>query len=218
MNPKDFDIGVFQMLNSTSYAFFWLFAIIGLISITLAKVNNTTYISSLFQLSKNYNQKLFSIQSISAPLLIFNYLISLTLFIFIFCESISITNTQSQFKLLTTIFIGVLAFHILKTSFQYLIANWFLRKDMFEIKFAFRQYQIVGLILLPLIIFSTYQSANFKLYTSILSLIIIAVGYILYWYYSFKDSRQYKISLLYNFLYLCTLEILPVILILKLLL
>lgn len=218
MNLRDFDIGVFHSINSTYYNFFWILAIVGILTITLAKINNTSYISGLFQFSKNFNQNNLSSKSLSAPLLLLNYLISISLLGYILIESLGLTINASQPKQIFSIFIGLLVFHLIKTGLQYIIANWFLRKDVFDIKNTLQQYQITGIILLPLAIFSVYQSPDFKFFVSILCMVILLISYLIFWYYSFKDSLQYKISLFYIFLYLCTLEILPFLLVAKFLL
>lgn len=218
MNPEDFDIGTLKAIEYVSYSVFWVFAIIGTITVLLAKLYNQAYINHLFKFSNNYNQKLFSHQSLSAPLLILNYLISLSLIITIAVHSIYKLPDSFSAKGIISIFISVCIFYLLKTSIQYLLANWFLRKDHFDIRNAFKQYQVLGLIFLPLSIFSLHQSEQFQYLVFILGVIILILVYIIQSYNTLKESLQHKISLFYIILYLCTLEILPLFLLAKYLL
>jgi len=210
MNPKDFEIGVLAEISKTSHSFFWILALIGICSIILARINNNTYINNLLNFSQNYNQKAFFSQSLSSLFLVLNYLIAITLFILIIIHSFSqsevIFSATYGFKILLSVFI----FYFLKTSIQYLIASIFLRKNRFDLRNAIKQYQILGLILLPISIFSLYQSSQFQYSTFIIGAILIAVVSIVQAYNSAKESLQYKISLFYIILYLCTLEILPI--------
>ncbi|MFK8037031.1 MAG: DUF4271 domain-containing protein [Crocinitomicaceae bacterium] len=218
MNPEDFDIGILRRIEHSSNAIFWIFAIIGIITIILAKLNNNAYIGHLFNFSKNYNQQLFSPQSLSAPLLILNYLISLSLMIGIAINSIYNLPSFFSAKNVLEIFAFVCSYYFLKTLIQYLLSNWFMRKSHFDIGNAFKQYQVLGLILLPLSIFSIYQTIQFQYLIFVLGTIITIIVYIIQLYFTLKESLHYKVSLLYIILYLCTLEILPLFLIAKYLL
>lgn len=218
MNPKDFDIGILQALSNKSYFVFWLFALVGVFSIVLARINNSTYISALFHTTSKNNQNKSLPQSVSAPLLMLNFIIAVSLQFYILNESFNILNYSTQAAVLIKTFIAVLLFYVLKSLLQYFGANLFNRNQVFELTNSLKVYQIVGLILLPLAIFSLYQSKNFKLVVSLLAVAVLSLSTIYYWLISFKDSQQYKISLFYIFLYLCTLEILPVILVAKYLL
>ncbi len=215
MNPKDFDIGILNEISKTSYSFFWVMALIGIGSIILARVNNSAYVSGLLNFSQSNNHKVFSLQSLSSPLLVFNYLISLTLFILIVTNSLSQSEISFSAIRGLKILIGVFIYHTLKTSIQYFVANLFLRKNRFDIRNSIRQYQIIGLILLPISIFCIYQSNDFQRIISILGIIITIVISITQIYNSAKESLHHKISLFYIILYLCTLEILPLFLLAK---
>lgn len=218
MNPKDFDIGILERIEHVSYTTFWIFVIIGVITVILAKLNNYSYFTYLFNLSNNFNQKLFSSRSLSAPLLILNYLISLSLIITLAFHSVYHFSNSFSAKSILPIFFSVCIFYFIKTIIQYLLANLFIRNDYFDIKNAFKQYQILGLIFLPLAVFSLYQSLQFQYLTFILAVIILTILYLIQSYSSLKESLQHKISLFYIILYLCTLEILPLFLLAKYLL
>jgi hypothetical protein len=218
VNPKDFDIGILRDYDSPSNIVFWTFAIIGVLSIIFARVNNTSYISTLFTAKNTNNKKTSNSISLSTPLLLLNFAIAISLQLYLVNESFAIVVVNSQFKALITIFFAVVIFFFLKTLLQYIVANSFLRKEFFELKNAYHLYQIAGLILLPLALLSIYQSDDFKKMTAIVSIIFVLLCTLYYWYVSLKDSLQYKISLFYIFLYLCTLEILPLLILAKYLL
>ncbi|MFK8046607.1 MAG: DUF4271 domain-containing protein [Crocinitomicaceae bacterium] len=210
MNPTDFDIGVLTELTSSPHPIFWVLVLLGTGSIILARIIKSSYINGLFQYTKNYNQQLFSLNSLSTPFLIFNYLIALSLSIYLFIDS---KEQNLAEETVIYVFITILTYYILKIGIQYFLANWFQRKELFAVKNAFRSYQIVGLIILPICTLSIYQTSGTKLYISYFIFSIVILSLLFVWYFSLKDSIQYKISLFYIFLYLCTLEILPLLLI-----
>lgn len=218
MNPEDFDIGVLQTISPKTYTFFWIFATIGLVSIVFARINNASYIGGLWQYSKNYSSRLFSVNSLSTSFLLLNYLFALTLYIYLVAELANLYTNRSQWAILSTILMGVTVFHLIKSTAQFLIANWFLRKDLFDIRNAFQKYQIIGLILLPITLFSVYQSTGIKLIMAYAGGVVLCAGMAIYFYNCLQVAVKLKISYFYIFLYLCTLEILPLVLLAKYLL
>ena len=215
MNPKDFDVGILEKISHPNYTFFWVLALVGIGAIIFARANNNAYFNSLLNFSQNYNQKIFSSQSQYSPSLALNYLISITLFILVVLNNLDHTEPIFSASYGFSLLLGVLCFYVFKVALQYFIAGVFQRKNKFDIRNAVKKYQILGLVLLPISVFSIYQNTIFQSITISIGIILIVTISLIQAYNSIKESLQYKISLFYIILYLCTLEILPFFLLAK---
>jgi len=211
MNPEDFEIGKLIPLLENNYGYIWVFLIIGLIFIALARTNQYGIIRKLFTQTTRIESKLFNTNSLSVYLLFFNYILILSAFIFLLNNSFS-SKTSIPLLLL---FISILIFYILKTSILIGIATLFNRKTYFDITNNLKYYQITGLILLPIVGFSYFQTIVIKDTILLIGVLAITITILLHKYKSLVQARQFNISYLYIILYLCTLEILPALYIIK---
>ncbi len=120
--------------------------------------------------------------------------------------------------------IGVIGLSVFKNLLIFIIAFVFKRRDYFHIQNHFSFYQIIGVIFVPLFILS-YFLGDFVVFNKsitmletytffgLLALIILVIRELK----SLFTALTKSISLFYIILYLCTLEILPIILLIKIL-
>jgi hypothetical protein len=148
-----------------------------------------------------------------------SYLLGLTLFFYKIYEFYCIIPSSffSSFFLYLDILGGVIIFYIFKLGLFNIIGFIFkAKRDISD--YVLNVYilgQISGIVLLPVIVFITYMPTKYVIYAGLVSLIL------LYLYSMFRGvtmaASKVKISVYYLFLYLCTLEILPLFLIAKVL-
>jgi len=151
--------------------------------------------------------------------LFISFILSFSLFIFKaydFYFEIPAKGLYS-FILYAKITAGVLLFYLLKMGL-YNISGFIFKSIKETSDYILNIYifgQVTGVLLLPLIVLITYINTGIVLY---LGLIIISMAYI---YRLFRGVMitvsNVKISAYYIFLYLCTLEILPLLLLTKIL-
>jgi hypothetical protein len=72
-------------------------------------------------------------------------------------------------------------------------------------------FQIGGIILTPILIFTEYIPTGYHEHTLIGILILVGLIIVIREFQSLTRAIQYKISLFYIILYLCTLELLPLV-------
>lgn len=191
----------------------WLNIILVLICITLiisSKMISSDSIISIIGLKKEKKQ---TSKGLPSYFLNLNYFIIVSLFLWNYYITISQTNQFYSFFILLSIVIGV---SLLKILVIYLIDTLFNRNNHFHVRIHFQFYQLFGIILLPLYILSYFfepkNLLHFYLYVSILFILGLITREIL----SLFTALNNRISLLYLILYLCTLELLPVVLVIKL--
>ncbi len=212
MKDTDFDIGVLKPIGISSDTLVYLIILFCFVLLALSRADNYNYISNLFKVlfNRNHNNKYFSLKSRSSYLLTMNFFIVFSLFInhIIFYQS----NFRYYYNI-PTILIVIFCFIILifiRQFISYLLAKWFNRSNYFDVFNMIYFYQIVGVLLLPIICVGFFYTNQVKIYFFSFSLILILTAYVYFLIKSFRVALQLRISLLYIILYLCTLEILPI--------
>jgi len=158
-------------------------------------------------------------ERISIPLLV-NYLITFSIFIYLFIVrflNYSPFNYHG-FKLFSLIIISVLLLWIIKNIAILITGNLFknpvILTDYITTHFVFNV--TMGMLMLPVIIFANYISMDYSIEAGILLLLITLTYRIIRQF--FTGIEFSKFSLFNRLLYLCTFEIIPLLVVTKLIL
>jgi hypothetical protein len=156
-------------------------------------------------------------ERISIPLfVIYSLLISLLIFQTVLIYNKYQDELLNSFVLFLLIFISIIILWCLKITVIKFIAKLF---KEYQISIEYRINTLIfniitGILLLPLLILITYLKTNIFLYSAF---IIIGLLILFRFFRNIQIAiNQRKISVLYIFLYFCSLEILPAIVIIKL--
>jgi len=127
---------------------------------------------------------------------------------------------QKGFYTLASIFLIIFGIFLIFTTLNKLIAFVFesynlVNEYLYNLFFFSR---ILGLSLLPLVVFYPYISHFGDVILFFLAWPIVFLSFILRWFRGLKISFKYRVSYFYMFLYLCTLEIIPLLFIIKMIL
>lgn len=204
---------------------FWVFGLVILCTIFFigARISHAKRLSNMlnsFLADRFINQLLregYVFVEKSSIALFINYLLSLSLFIYLLTPYISPINNLN-FYFFIQILLFVFIFYMIKINLIKIIGYIFESekesKDHILLIHIFNQ--IGGIFLLPVVFFSYYlypSNSQIIIFTSLFFIIII---------YLFKlfrvllsSTNKSRFSKFYLFLYLCTLEIIPVLLVAK---
>ncbi|MGV6860152.1 MAG: DUF4271 domain-containing protein [Putridiphycobacter sp.] len=190
----------------------WLILSLSLISILISRISNYNYIPVFL----NQNQAFFSTNKLSVFTLLVNFIFTASFFIKQITTSF-ISPEFSPILLYAIIFFSIGAIILLKFLILQVLTFLFDRKTNFSIFYHLKYYQLIGLVIFPIFLLSYFTPEvvkNFIYYSAL----FIYFGLILYREFRlFLIAIQERISFLYIILYLCTLEILPLILVIKIL-
>ena len=195
--------------------------------IIISRVSNYNYITDLFKRRNNYNLNQTNFKKLASLTLIFNYYIVCSLFIWQFCI-IKELHFFSKNILFIIIFMSILVIHNLKLLAIKIVDNLFNRRNHFHIRLHLYYFQVMGLIALPIYVLSYFLAPSenqgyflnhvfTKINIYFLTACIFSIILIIREFKSLFTALSNRISLFYIILYLCTLEILPLILIIKIL-
>lgn len=149
----------------------------------------------------------------------FIFTLNIGLFIYFLIQSFNLNQIESNSFLSVALYsLGILAFYNIKTFICKLIGNVFLVKEQIaEYVHNIHLYnKNTGLFLFPVVIIYPYiTSSLIKPIVIYLGLIIIMGMTLLLVYRSFQIIMKNGVSLFYLILYLCAIEILPVLLLIK---
>ncbi|MCB9225040.1 MAG: DUF4271 domain-containing protein [Crocinitomicaceae bacterium] len=210
---KTSEYGNEQLLPVQLETIFWILMSINVVFIAIAKSLNQTYISSLFTtaiLNRQLLQKIqeeLKLNSASSILLTITYFNSIAVLVSYLAAK--------QYGNLALIIAGILIGGAL--------IKWFI---MWFISFIGENrsgiaehgmnhliyYQVTGLILTPILIFSHFFSENVYYYIVLGCLVFAGLIIIFRELQSIGRALKARIGVLYIILYLCTLEILPLVL------
>ena len=203
----------------------WLTLIIFAILILFAsvKINFGNYLKHLFQSVFNvstsarmFNEKNYNIFHASTRLEIFFYVV-FSIFIFQLFQFYNINFKWNTGLLFLMTFIFTLAYFLFKKLIYWALGLLF-ESDNETQEYLFNMdnfNKIAGLFLFPvvsLIAFNPFKTIGF---TVVLGVFVLVVFYLLLIQRGFNILLRKHFSLLYLFLYLCTLEFLPLLLIYK---
>lgn len=148
-----------------------------------------------------------------------NYLVTFSLFVFLILNQVSLVafNKFSEYSLLVLIASLILILYLFRIIF--IRVNGFL----FKTKIISKQQQLVyvnvdnlmGILLIPIILLVLYSNANVFI---LLGIFVILIIHLFRWLQTFILGKSITgFSLFHLFMYLCTLEILPLIVLIKIL-
>lgn len=210
---KNESINQWQLLERSSSLDMVTWIVIGICILLILTVRliHVDYIPFIFSRQKNKSDVL-PLWSWSSVLLILNFFLIFSLSLF-HLSQLLIRSWMPTFYLI--ILAAISGLYLSKLVVSSVIRRVFEYKAPFYVKIYSYFFQTAGIILLPIYIFSyfistSYQSAIFILFLSIFIILVLIreiKGLI--------KAFSYKISLFYIILYLCTLEILPLVLIVK---
>lgn len=182
-----------------------------------------TYLQSVFSYQSFY--KMFKEQNATnrrlAILMSTVYFLNVSLVAYYtFMHFHSFQNGLNHHFTFPRIFAALLLGYFLFTIFNKIIAFVFesyalVNENIYNLFFSNR---ILGLSLLPLVVLYPYIPQNLSKYVLFLLWGLVAGSFILRWFRGLKISFKHKVPYSYMFLYLCTLEIIPIIIIIKTLL
>jgi Domain of unknown function (DUF4271) len=148
---------------------------------------------------------------------IINYFIALTLFFFLSIKDINITPDKFiRNEYLLFFLTGVIGFYLYRLIVIYFTGFIFNTKlvAIKQIKLYINVDNLTGVLLIPLLFLLLFNRIDFFFYTG---LFIMIAFQIFKWVRSFVLGKSIPgFSILHLFMYLCTLEILPLIVLIKL--
>lgn len=194
----------------------WLFFCLSIISLLVSRLINFDFLTTFFNNPPEY----FSTNKVSVFSLSINFVLTSSFFL----KHIISINTpaytffnQNSLLAYLILFSSISLIILIKFLILYLLRIIFNSKVSFTIYYHLKYYQLIGLLALPLFILTYFVKSDIKIYFFGFAFIIYYLLIILREIEIFLTALKQKVSLLYIILYLCTLEILPLILIIKIL-
>jgi len=219
----------FELMQTHQYFdwFSWSIVLVCLILVIVSRLSNYDYISKLFKRHNNFNSNANSLSKLSSILLIVNYYLVISLFIWQFIIELNVL-TLNTYLLFGIVLVSLVSLSTFKIISIYMIDILFKRKNHFHIRYHLSFTQIIGILALPLYVFSffLFPNQNLDLFLNVsihkidiylFVLILFSLTILFREFKSLFTALNNRISLLYIILYLCTLEILPLILAIKIL-
>lgn len=206
-------------LETINHSFDWLnwtMVAICVLAIIASRISNYNYIPNLFKQKTNYNSNQTTLKKFSSIILTANYVVILTLFIWQYL-TITGVNFFSPIVLFVIIFGGLIVGIFSKFAIIYMVDVVFNRKVHFHINLHLSYFQLSGVLLVPFYILSFFAPVEIKSNVYLVVLVLFSLTLIIRELKSLFTALNNRISLLYIILYLCTLEILPLILAIKIL-
>lgn len=189
---------------------FWILMSINLIIIAAVRTIHPAYIRVLFdtalhnrQLINNLREEL-NFSRMTSILLNLTYFNALAIIIWIAIKE----SNEYLMILLTFVLIGAAIFKLIFIRLIGVFANTKIGLQEHLLN-HFIFFQVGGIILTPILIFTHYLPAHYVNLTLIIAASIIALLFVVREMQSFIRAVQYKISIIYIILYLCTLELMP---------
>ena len=175
-----------------------------------AFVNNNSVATTLREERVFFNQAVW--------LLLLSFLLSMSLYIMHLTDSLKPEIISSNLSFFLKTFLFLFLVYIIKFSVLELISELIdSHKAIHEYIFNVILFNIVaGTVILPLLLYKSVVFGNHE-WAMIVSAIFIGLIYIYRNWRLIQISFKYRFSIYYIFLYLCTLEILPAIILIKLL-
>ena len=222
MNQNLIDIVAIHRVTNHLQVLFWPL-VIAMILIGLVQLRSPKTIFSVFRIAGNnahmhlYLREGFSINSISSYLLQFNYFIVLGIFSYILVDYFSDYN-EIHWDLVLVCLSAPLAYFLVKFIFiSFLSFLSDTQNGFFEYLTNYKVFfQIQGIMLLPITVSLVFVDSQAQYYLALIAFSLTVLISIYRTILSFLYALRYGFSVLYIFLYLCTLEILPLVVILKL--
>jgi hypothetical protein len=205
----------------------WIIVLLLIALVLFATVSRgwSKYLGNLFQSVVNYStsnrmfrEQNYSFQHASFRLDVYFYLV-FSVFLYQLIHFFGIDYSFQNYQLYLLIFAGIWIFFTIK-KFLYRFTGVIFENKGETSEFLFNldnSIRVTGLIIFPvvaIISFSPFNSLAIPVYFGIL---IVSVVYFLLLFRGFVILLKKQFSILYLFLYFCTLEILPLVLVYKIL-
>lgn len=214
-------------INTNYKAEDWLTGIIIFALIIFAWVRLAFYrkykdvITSVFNYKTSYNlyKERNSIWQRAAGMLNFLFLLNVSIFIYTVSRYYNIQSVPAGFKGFSLIFITTSAIYILKTIGIFFIGQLFKAQEVAGeyISNLWLYNKVLGISMLIVNISFPFVKPEAKYLMLILALFFTVISLLLRYYRSLQIVIRIKLSFFYWILYLCTLEILPILIMVKLL-
>lgn len=196
----------------------WMILSLCVITLLISRLLNFEYLTTFYKKVPDF----YSTNKASVVSLLLNFMLISSFFI---KQILTANNNKTYFSFLTNnslllyliIFTVILSVIFIKIVILYFLRVLFNAKVNFTIYFHLKYFQIIGLLILPLFLFSYFIKSEIKIYFFISAFIFYVLLILMREVEIFLAALKQKISLLYIILYLCTLEILPLILFIKIL-
>jgi hypothetical protein len=215
-----------EFLEKEVYKSDWLlvFVLTGLLFFSIVRAFYNKYLTSIFKSNFNYQlsfklfrEKSLVIERISLLMNII-FVIELTIFIFLLAVYYQ-TNTffQNSF-LLFLVISGIISFIYITKYAVYKIVGSIVNSQAIVNEYLFNVFlynKIVGIFLLPITIGIIYMPNAYTLWLFTLGAFVIFFYFIMRIFRGLQISLKTSMSIYYIILYLCTLEILPIIVLIK---
>lgn len=149
---------------------------------------------------------------------IINYLLTISLFLFLSSSKLIHLNTENPHRINALLFfmIGVSALYLFRVVIIFFSGFIFNTKEIAlkQLKVYINIDNIIGVVLIPILILILFVQINIVIY---IGLAIILILQIIKWFQTFVLGNSISgFSVLHLFMYLCALELLPVMVLIKL--
>lgn len=210
----------FEQTNNDLFTSFFLASVV---LFTSVRHSFSKYLYALFQSIYNYSAavRLFREQNISlktgSTLMEFFYLLVLALFAFQVLKNYGMTLGSNDFILFLVSLAAVVLFYGLKiVSYSLLGFISEAKSETNEYLFNMKNYnKVLGIILLPVTALTAWAPGGHSRYFLLSGLIFISIFYLMTLQRGILILLKKQCPIFYLFLYLCTLEFLPLLLVIK---
>lgn len=209
-----------QAKQSFFYLFAMLFFFLGLLRTFFSRYFSTLF-RVFFNTSLRQNQLTDQLEQATLPSLLLNifFVFSAGLYIYFLQQYFSEKHSSINWHFLGSCFIAVAASYLVK-YFSLFFAGW-LTNHIGEAKIyifiVFLLNKIIGIFLLPFLLLIAFSSTKIGGYAIFISLIFLSLLFLTRFFraYSLLQNKL-KLNFLHFFIYILALEILPIVLIYKL--
>jgi hypothetical protein len=212
-----------RQIEQPASDWFTFFVVLSFMVFTSVKFTFGKYLSNLFHSIINYPaaSRLFREQNISlrhgSSRLEILYLLVFALFAYQVSRHSGLEIPAGDFMLFLICFLFLGLYFLLKISVYYLVGIiGETRTETNEYLFNMRNHhKILGIILLPVVCFIAWAPAPLPFYSMVAGVVFTVVTYLFMLGRGTQILLKKQFSIFYLFLYLCTLEILPLVLFFK---
>lgn len=198
-------------INNSFNLIFWLMMGFNILAIALSKTLNPGYLSTLFKAALSNRQLM---NNVREDIDIWRFTSVLLNFAYFNCLGIIVWKLASMDKtnllfIITLVILGISILKLIVIRFiSFIINSSHGTEEHLYNHFVF--YQIGAILLTPILLFTNYVPASYVMILLIIPLGIVGLLLLVREWQTLTQAFQYKISFFYIILYLCTLEILPV--------
>jgi hypothetical protein len=206
-----------QSIHHSSSDWFTFMLLLSLVFFAFVRNSSRKYFSMLFQSITSFgaSSRLFREQNTSliqgAAVMELFYLLMLGLFGFQLVKFYGIGFQIADFHIFLICFGAVLAYFTVKLGLYRLLGHvGETQAEISEYLFNMRNHnKVLGILLMPLVGFTAWSRVAKPEYFLITGLVLIALIYLFYLFRGVQILLKKHYSIFYLFLYLCTLEFLP---------